>query len=895
MARYPGSGIKSFDKKSGDFEHYYYYNPADANGISDYTAIKVFADSKDNIWIGHGSMATDKLNKRTGRFTHYKHDPHDSTSISSNIVSSFYEDPKGNIWMGTSAGGLCYFDHQQEKFTTYTNKHGLPDNSLYSILNDNKNNLWLGTGNGLSRFDPVTKTFTNYDYKDGLQSNVFFAGERDRGAAFKGKDGTLYFGGNHGFNFFDPLKIKADSTIAPIVITQFKLFDKLIKGANESKEIVLDYDENYFSFEFSSLSFYNPSKNQYAYKLEGFDKDWVYSGSRRYAGYTYVDPGKYTFKVKGTNNDGVWNETGTYIIIKIRPPWWHTWWAYTGYALLAVGMLAGARRAIIQRERLKSNLKLEQLEREKEHVQLEKAQEVDKAKTAFFTNISHEFRTPLTLIKGPTQNLLEEFSNKPKVREQLEVVQHNADLLLKLINQFLDLAKLETGNLRIKNTEGDLTSFLDVIVNSFASAASYKGIDLIIKQPDIRCHARFDKDKLEVIVINLIGNALKFTPAHGQVGFSANIEKNSSPGDDRLIITVSDNGIGIPADQQTKIFERFYQVDQGGAHTELGTGIGLALVKELTELMGGQVTLKSELTKGSEFRVVIPLQIIKVLEQIENLPHLEKTAAVPIDRFPMAAENGAAPEKPKILVVEDNADLRKFIIVSLGDDYDFLEADNGKLGLEVALTEIPELIVSDLMMPEMDGLTMTAKIKKDFRTSHVPVIILTAKATEEDKLTGLNTGGDDYLTKPFNKSELVIKVRNAITSRVKIREKIRLELLTEAPKLEAVSEDEKFLVSVKEAILNRLADEQLSVESLAMEIGWSRAQFYRKITALTGKSVNDLIQGFRLQKAAQLLEQQWGSVSQVAYEVGFSNPSYFSKCFKEHYGVLPSEYGKNTS
>ncbi len=611
--------------------------------------------------------------------------------------------------------------------------------------------------------------------------------------------------------------------------------------------------------------------------------------------YTNIDPGTYTFKVKGTNNDGVWNEEGTSITIIINPPWWRTWWAYTVYVLLAAGMLAGARRAIIQRERLKLNLKLEQMEREKEHIQLEKAQEVDKVKTAFFTNISHEFRTPLTLIKGPTQNLLEEFSNKPKVREQLEVIQHNADLLLKLINQLLDLAKLETGNLWIKNTDGDLTSFLDVIVHSFASAASHKGIDLIIKLPDIRYHACFDKDKLEMILINLIGNALKFTPAHGQVGFSASIEKDSSASDVRLIITVSDNGIGIPAEQQTKIFERFYQVDHGGAHTELGTGIGLALVKELTELMGGKVTLESEPAKGSEFQVVLPLQIIKILEQIEDLPRPEKTAVLPLDGFTIAAENDEAPEKPKILVVEDNADLRKFIIVSLGDDYDFLEADNGKLGLEVALMEIPELIVSDLMMPEMDGLTMTAKIKKDFRTSHVPVIVLTAKATEEDKLTGLNTGADDYITKPFNKSELVIKVRNAITSRVKIREKIRLELLNEAPKLEAVSGDEKFLVKVKEVILNRLSDEQLSVESLAMEIGWSRAQFYRKITALTGKSVNDLIQGFRLQKAAQLLGQQWGSVSQVAYEVGFSNPSYFSKCFKEHYGVLPSEYGNNKS
>ena len=501
--------------------------------------------------------------------------------------------------------------------------------------------------------------------------------------------------------------------------------------------VVLSPGQNTFTVDFAATDLAFPERAYFSYRLIGYHEDWI-NTTHSEIQFINVPHGDYTLELRVV--DGL-RTSSTSMSLRLEPLWWQTIVARVLFGAVLLLITWWAWRAIIQRERLKSNLKLEQMEREREHIQLEKAQEIDKAKTAFLTNISHEFRTPLTLIKGPTQNLLEEFSNKPKVREQLEVVQHNADLLLKLINQLLDLAKLETGNLLIKNTDGDLTSFLDAIVHSFASAASYKGIDLIIKQPDIRCHARFDKDKLEVIVINLIGNALKFTPAHGQVGFSADIEKNSSPGDVRLIITVSDNGIGIPADQQTKIFERFYQVDQGGAHTELGTGIGLALVKELTELMGGQVTLKSELAKGSEFRVVMPLQIIKVLEQIEDLPHPEKTAAVPLDGFTIAAENGEAPEKPKILVVEDNADLRKFIIVSLGDDYDFLEADNGKLGLEVALMEIPELIVSDLMMPEMDGLTMTAKIKKDFRTSHVPVIILTAKATEEDKLTGLNTGG----------------------------------------------------------------------------------------------------------------------------------------------------------
>ncbi|HEX5170188.1 MAG TPA: two-component regulator propeller domain-containing protein [Cyclobacteriaceae bacterium] len=878
-----GNGIKSFDKKSGDFEHYY-YSPADTNGISDRTAIKVFADSKDNIWIGYGSMATDKLDKRTGRFTHYKHDPHDSTSISSNIVFSFYEDPTGNIWMGTSAGGLCYFDYQKEKFIAYTNKHGLSGNSVYSILNDNKNNLWLGTGNGLSRFDPVTKNFTNYDYKDGLQSNVFFAGERDRGAAFKGMDGTLYFGGNNGFNFFDPLKIKADSTIAPIVITQFKLFDKLIKGANESKEIVLDYDQNYFSFEFSSLSFYNPSKNQYAYKLEGFDKDWVYSGSRRYAAYTYVDPGKYTFKVKGTNNDGVWNETGTYIIVKISPPWWHTWWAYTGYALLAIGILTGARRAIVQRERLKSNLKLEQIEREKEHIKLEKAQEVDKAKTAFFTNISHEFRTPLTLIKGPAQNLLAEFSSRPGVKKQVKLIQHNADLLLKLVTQLLDLAKLESGTVEVNAVKVDLNAFLNMIVDSFSSHAKEKEIALYFNLPEIRYDVSIDKDKVETIITNLLGNALKFTSSEGRVDVNAKVNVADSPNVGQLVIRVSDTGVGIPGEDQTKIFERFYQINEGGAHKELGSGVGLALVKELTELLGGKVTVNSEFGKGSEFCVILPVQIKGVVEEVESLEEKEIANLRP-------DVNGIRGDgKTKLLVVEDNAELRSFIISSLIGDYSFCEAGDGKEAIEIALQEAPDLIISDIMMPEMDGITMTAKLKNDIRTSHIPIILLTAKATDEAKITGLNKGADDYLVKPFNNDELILKVRNMIESRARVREKVKLEFLRGGPTVAAISADEKLLQKVREAILNRLSDGQLSVDSLAEEIGLSRAHFYRKITALTGLPVNELIQSFRLERAAQLLARQWGSVSQVAYEVGFSNPSYFSKRFKEKFGVLPSEY-----
>ncbi|HEX5150570.1 MAG TPA: two-component regulator propeller domain-containing protein [Parafilimonas sp.] len=370
------NGIRSFDEKTREFGNYYRYDPKNPDGISDGTAQTIFADSKGNIWIGYGSMGTDKYDKKTKRFSHYKHNPRDSFSISSNIVFSFYEDSKGNLWLGSWAGGLSYFDYKKESFKTFTDKDGLAGTTVFSIVEENSGYLWLGTRNGLSRFDPAKKTFTNYEYKDGLQGNIFAAGYLERGARFKGRDGTLYFGGSNGFNFFNPLELKTNSYKAPIVITQFKIFDKLVKGANESKEIVLKHNQNYFSFEFSSLSFYNPAKNQYAYKLEGVDKDWVLSGSRRYVSYTNIAPGKYTFRVKGTNNDGVWNEKGTYITIVVNPPWWRTWPAYVVYSLLiavAIWAIVHYRSRSLRRklEQQKKELQLTELQQQKTELEMQ--------------------------------------------------------------------------------------------------------------------------------------------------------------------------------------------------------------------------------------------------------------------------------------------------------------------------------------------------------------------------------------------------------------------------------------------------------------------------------------------------------------------------------------------
>ena len=436
--------------------------------------------------------------------------------------------------------------------------------------------------------------------------------------------------------------------------------------------------------------------------------------------------------------------------------------------------------------------------------------------------------------------------------------------------------------------------FVKATGSSFSSLAAQKSISLEIDVPDKPCYALFDRDKLETILINLINNAIKFTPAHGKVNINAEVNGSS------LLLNVRDTGIGIQADQREKIFERFHQVSE--SHKEVGTGIGLALVKELVSLLGGTIAVQSEVGKGlpgeqtgSEFTVTLPLEFVSAEDQIEaheQEPSIDQPT-VHVLQNKIALENATTngeETRPHVLVVEDNADLRSFIIESLGEEFHFLEAENGRQGFEAATTEIPDMIISDVMMPEMDGITMAGKVKSDHRSSHIPLILLTAKSTEDSKLQGLQSGADDYLTKPFNKNELLLKVRNSISRQIKLREKLRADLMGSAPKVEVLSEDERFLVSVKEKVLERLSDEQLSVESLAEDIGISRVHLYRKVSGLTGLSVNELIRKLRLQRAAQLLSQNWGPVSQVAYEVGYSNLSYFSRPFKDQYGTLPSEY-----
>jgi signal transduction histidine kinase/ligand-binding sensor domain-containing protein/DNA-binding response OmpR family regulator len=876
------NGIIRFDRKTGKTISYP-YDPNKPDRISDYWALAILEDSKGNLWIGPGSQALTRFDRKTGKFTHYKHDSRKPGSISSNTIPAIYEDSKGNLWFGTGEGGLCRFDYATETFTAYTEKHGLAGNAVFSILEDNAGNLWLGTNNGLSTFSPAKQTFTNYDADDGLQSKLFTALYTEA-AASKGKDGTLYFGGINGFNAFHPAEIRPNRYIPPVIITQFKLFDKTIPGKEEAKDIELDYDQNFFSFEFAALNYTNSHKNQYAYQLEGVDKKWIYSGSRRLASYTDIGPGTYVFRVKGSNNDGIWNEQGTSVRLTIHPPFWRTWWAYTLYGLLFIAAVLLARREIVRRERLKANLKIKQVESDK-------LRELDTMKSHFFTNISHEFRTPLSLIQGTVEKLEKKNHSSPEGQDY-QLISRNAERLLELINQLLDLSKLEAGKLELHPQPGEITGFLKILAGSFAFLFESKHIRYSCQIPSEPIWVRFDPDKLEKIFANLFSNAYKFTPSGGEVIFSVEKEER----DASLCIlkaTLQDSGIGIPGAQLPKIFDRFHQVDASATRNNEGTGIGLALVKELVALHGGEVTVNSAENEGTAFRITLPLALATEKEARASAETtVQKDYSVP-ERFqpdsapPVLNGNPAGNSAAQVLVVEDQADLRRFISDQLAEQYQVQQAENGLTGYALALDTVPDLIISDVMMPGLDGLGLCQQLKTDERTSHIPLILLTAKADWESKLQGLETGADDYLTKPFKMEELQARIKNLMESRKKLRERFSKQIHINPQEISVTSTDERFLQRVLSLLETNMANAGFDVEAFSKEIGLSRTHLHRKLTALTGQAPNEFIRTVRLKRAALLLQQHHGNISEIAYAVGFSSVSYFTKCFKDFYGVTP--------
>jgi signal transduction histidine kinase/DNA-binding response OmpR family regulator/streptogramin lyase len=845
------------------------------------TSIKcIYKDTFGILWAGTKDAGLFQYNESEQELILFKSNVNDPRSITSNFITTIHEDKKGNVWFGTNIG-LNKYNRSTQSFIHFTEKEGLPNNLIFAIEEDAQGNLWFSTDNGISKLNPETGKIKNYDISYGFTTNRFYF------TGCKTENGEIYFGGPGGITRFHPDSIKANPYIPPIVITSFRIFDKLIPF---SKKIELDYDKNFLSFEFAALSYLSPQRNQYAYKMEGVDENWIYSGTRRYASYTNMEPGQYIFRVKGSNNDGVWNEEGTSITITILPPFWKTWWAYLSYAGIFILVLLGIRRYEMNRISYKNQTKLDKV------VLIEK-EETEKLKSRFFANISHEFRTPLTLILGPAEKIISKSSDE-NITKDASIIKRNSKRLLQLVNQLLDLSKIEAGKLKLEVSKGNIVSFVKGIALSFESLSESKDITLNILSAKEFIELYFDKEKMIKILTNLLSNAFKFTPEEGRITISIN-EKFSDGKEGTLEIKIRDTGIGISPEEIPKLFDRFYQVDSSHTREYEGTGIGLALTKELVDLHHGRIAVESEQGRWTEFTLEFSLgrdhfkdddilnpdiksEISKILIDDEKYFH-SKNIDEELDR--KLAQN-----KNIILVVEDNYDMRKYIKESVGEEYIVEEAVNGEQGVRRAEKIIPDLIISDMMMPKMDGNELVRILKNNEKTSHIPIILLTARSEQQDKIEGLQKGADDYLTKPFDLKELQARIKNLIEIRRKLQAKYsKLEYVLKSDGKKVTSLDEKFLNKVKEVIENHISEEEFNMDDFCSEVAMSRTQLHRKLKALTGKSATLYIRTIKLLKAKKMIQEKTGNISEIAYSLGFSSPTYFTRCFKEEFGYPPSE------
>lgn len=887
-------GLDLFDRKTGVFHH---YKPGGTNSIHSTYIADIMEDHRKNLWFGTAD-GIDVLEHKTGRFLNYAHAENDPGSLSNNNVITIFQDSRKLVWVGTREG-LDVYNADRKKLRSLRKEDGLPDNAVLTILEDRDQNLWLSTPNGLSNLmirangkSGYEIRFKNYDESDGLQGREF-----NENAAWKTRSGELIFGGGNGFNLFNPESMITNHQAPGVVLTDFQLFNKSIavnekigkrtileQSITESKEIILPYNENVFSIAFASLDFTKPAKTKYRYKLTGFDKGWLYADTKlRKATYTNLDPGDYVFHVNAANEEGIWNKTGKTLNIKILPPFWKTAWAYLAYFILVAGTLYLFRRRGIQK--LQTEFALRQ-----ERQQARQMHELDMMKIKFFTNISHEFRTPLSLILAPTDKLLKQADNPDNI-QQFHLIQRNARRLLHLVNQLLDFRKMEVKELRLHDTEGDIAVFLKEICYSFTDVAEKKNIAFSYNSIIDNLETRFDHDKMERILFNLLSNAFKFTAQDGAISVDVNLLRSGNDVKSELEILVKDNGIGMESDKQERIFERFFQNEVPGFMVNQGSGIGLAITKEFVSLHGGHISVQSEAGKGSCFRVIIPVSTVAVsarpVMQNEILVLQKDNETLSLGR-----EQSRHDKKPALLLVEDNDDFRFYLKDNLKQFYHIMEAGNGKEGWQKTLFLHPDLVVSDINMPEMNGMELCRKIKQDNRTLHVPVILLTAFAGEEQQLKGLETGANDYMAKPFNFEILHSKIRNLLQQQEFSRKTYRKQIEVNHSATVIESQDEKFMQQMIRVISKNMSNPDFTVEELSREMNMSRVALYKKILGITGKTPIEYIKSVRLNHAAKLLEKSQLTIAEIAYEVGFNNPKYFSKSFKIEFGVLPSAYLK---
>lgn len=853
----------------------------------------IWNNGENEIWIGTQDnglfKATLAGDGSASAITHYTLQ---NKKINNNNIICIYRDHKNRFWIGTQGGGLSCYDVQKDKFEAISVMSQMPDDVIYSIQEDASNNLWLSTGKGLVRYNPDlsfdhrVRIFTT---NDNLEINSFL-----RGASYRCKNGELIFGGNNGVVWFEPQTFK-DNIFSPvpqitdILISNISIMDmseensKKITDVNPSytKRIEISYKENSLRIEFASLSFENSNSCRYAYRLEGIDNNWVYTSAKNnFAVYNNLKKGTYKFYVKAYNEDGYSSNGAAMLEIERLPAPWETVWAYIVYACIVLGILYMTLRIIINRMNMKRKLEIE-------HMELIKSEEVHQAKLQFFTNISHELFTPVTVLSCSLEDLEEEY---PKEASLIYTMKINLNRLMRLLQQIMEFRKAETGNLKLRVSNGNIYRFIkDICTISFYPMIKTKDILLEIHTETPDLYGYFDPDKLDKIMFNLLSNAFKYSKANGRIDVF--LQEKQKDGKNCIEICVSDTGSGIDSEKLPYLFTRFYEGDYRRFKTT-GTGIGLSLTKDLVSLHKGEITVDSEKGKGTRFTVTLPIdESVYTADQIDNLEETDQVIkpAMPV---PPAQREATNKENTRLLLVEDNTDLLNVMYNMLSKSFDVLVAGNGQEALVVLEKEVVDIVVTDVIMPMMDGIELCKQMKSKVELSHIPIVILTAKQNQEDKVQGFDAGADAYITKPFEMGTLVANVKSLVRNRMQNSIKFQKEDKIQLSEYVYNDVDEEFLQKAIQVVEENLKMNDFSTADFYQIMNMSQPTLYRKLKSITNLSPNEFIRNIKFKMACKLLTERNLNVSETAYELGFVDPRYFSSVFKKEIGISPTDYVK---
>lgn len=866
-------------------------------------SVRYFTEIRENVFlVGTHLGGLYLYDKNTGTLTRYNPGLEPPYLFPNEYVSGIQPDKSGKYWVATHGGGLCLFDEKEGLTAHFTVNDGLSDDNICSLLWGTDGNLWMSTGQGISSFDPGTRQFTNYTDRNEIGANEF---TMIGGVTLP--NGDICFSGSEEVLLFNPEKLIHNKEIPPLAFVSLTVNNEVVRPGedppvlsedlNHIEEIVLKPHQNNFSIGYIALNYLFPYQNRYAYMLEGYDKEWNEVGNRKEAFYTNIKPGRYVFHVKASNNDGVWNEQGRSVAIHILTPLWQTPYAIAFYIIAFLAITYSFYYYLHKKRQLERDLREKQKEQERQ-------EEFHQSKIRMFTNFSHELRTPLTLILSPLEEILQRVELGGNLKNSLQLVYNNAQRLLLLVNQLMDLRKNQAGSLQLRISNDNLYLFIQEIFIAFNQIAVKNRINFRLEAPDSEIDGWFDRSLLEKVMFNLLSNAFKHTQPGESVTLRVkkynrdDIRTILPPGapvapeasDSFVCITVEDTGEGIDATEKQHIFSPFYQGRNERNHNITGTGIGLSLVLSIVKLHKGLIWLEDNLPKGSLFHIVIPTgRAVYEQQQIVSDKHPSRTFTRN-EEIKEISDWTPLKQRYLILIAEDNREVREYMKQRLDPYFDVLEADNGVTALEKITETLPDLVISDIMMPQMDGLTLCSTIKQDLRTGHIPVIIITAKSMVIHIKEGFQSGADDYVVKPFNMEVLLYRMRAILEARERLKELYGKKFSLESFGIETTSADDRFMQKFFEVIETNITNPGLNVDLLCRETGMGRASFYRKLKAITDLSPIELIRNKRLEIAARLLTETNLTVSEISYQVGFNSNTYFTTCFREQYSLSPTEY-----